>query len=242
MSRWTQLVAIALLLGLGADDARSEEPPTLKQMLNRKRDESDSERPTPPWVLSSPWAAVHDFVTYHTGPQFRSWTINDDGSWREHVQTRTLVISWFLDDGATALRYTVSDTGHEHDVRHVYNWARQADNDRQLNHDEINRLNAIVSRLPKSVAEPPINRTVLVSFKHNDDWRTETYDTERLPAEVESVFQLLGERFETRDRHKPKKTQNGDMTTDRDRGPDCSGAPPTPPSKRVRTRRFASGQ
>jgi hypothetical protein len=31
-------------------------------------------------------------------------------------------------------------------------------------------------------------------------------------------------------------------TRDRDRGPDCSGAPPTPPSMRVRTRRFGSLQ
>ena len=34
------------------------------------------------------------------------------------------------------------------------------------------------------------------------------------------------------------RRRDEELSEDRDRGPDCSGTPPTPPSMRVRTRRF----
>ena len=58
--------------------------------------------------------------------------------------------------------------------------------------------------MPESKAEPPIERTVLVSFQSDDKWRTETYDAAELPKEFENLMLIIGERAETKDRHKKK--------------------------------------
>ena len=96
----------------------------------------------------------------------------------------------------------MSEAGYVCDVRDVYNWALQASNRKQLEEEPLKTLHQLIPVLPKSTTEPPIGRTVYVSFKDKNCWRTETYDAEKLPGEFESVLQILGERFETRDRKK----------------------------------------
>ena len=52
------------------------------------------------------------------------------------------------------------------------------------------------------------------------------------PERLEQVLRVLTEQLDLPDCSDDAAGMN------RDRGPDCSGTPPTPPSMRVRTRRF----
>ena len=195
MSRSAEVLAVVLLLAIVSRTARAEEPLTLKQLLKQERDESDRRR-------SESRAAVQYLMMFHAGPKLTTKYKGKDDLWQVQVDTRILVISRFSLDGKMAIRYTVSDTGRAHSVRDVYDWARQAEHDRPLGQDELTKLKELLPDVPKSDADPPINRAVCVSFEGKDGWRTETFDAEKLPNEVESLMKIVGERFETRDRHK----------------------------------------
>ena len=193
-------ILVPLLLGIVPDCARCAEAPTLKKLLEHKCDEQDKR-------LSDPCVAVKYFVAFHRGPELGpefKITFKDGKELCLHMQHRMLVISWFLHGGTTALRYAVNGAGDVHDVREVHNWALQAWHDKKLGKKRLKELRTLLPRLPKSTSDPPIDRTVHVSFADSEGWRTETYDTENLPVEFESVMQILGERFETRDREKAK--------------------------------------
>jgi hypothetical protein len=162
--------------------ARSEAPgPTLKELLKQEGDGGQN----------SPADAVRDHLSVHAGPR---WGIH----------RHRLVISWFIGNGTTALRYTVTESGISEDVREVYNWASQDWQRKWLSADNLKRLAELLPQLPESKAEPPIERTVHISFQSGDQWRTETYDAAALPAQFEQVMLILGERSETHARHQKK--------------------------------------
>ena len=135
--------------------------------------------------------AVHSHVSYHQGPQV--------GATRQ-----VLVISWFTGDGRTVLRYKVGDDGSSENMRDVYNRSVQDWHQRTLTAGYQKYLASLLAKLPESKAEPPIDRTVYVSFQAGGKWRSETYDAAALPDEFEAVIKFLGERFETKDRPKRK--------------------------------------
>jgi len=157
--------------------------PTLKELLSQ---EGNGGR-------NSSSEAVRDHLSVHAGPRWGA-------------DRHRLVISWFLGKGTTALRYTVTESGISEDVREVYKWASQEWHRKWLSADDLLRLTELLPQLPESESEPPIERTVHVSFQSGDQWRTETYDASALPAELEQVMLILGERFETQARH----TKNAD--------------------------------
>lgn len=173
---------LAVLVVVACADLRADEPrPTLKELLRQEPDESRNSAP----------AAVRDHLLKHAKPQW--------GATR-HL----LVISWFLGTGRTALQYTVAEDGTSDNVREVYNWASQDWHQKLLAADDLNRLAKLLPKLPESTAEPPVERTVHVSFQSGEKWRTVTYDAAALPNEFEKVILIIGERFETADRHKKK--------------------------------------
>jgi hypothetical protein len=163
---------------------RADEPgPTLKELIRQARDLR---------TFDTPAEAVKYHLTLHASPQWGQ---------RRHL----LVISWFRGNGRTALRYTVTEDGTSEDVREVYSHASQVWQQTSLSAKDLKRLTDLLPNLPESKAEPPIERTVHVSFQSGDKWRTETYDASTLPDEFEAVLKITGERFETKDRHKGKK-------------------------------------
>ncbi len=153
---------------------------------------------------NSPAFAVADHVRAHAGAEMRSTTKDKDGKKIEHVVHRLLVVSWFLGNGRTVLRYTVINDGHCFDERHVFDWAHQGGRQKSLSKDELVSLGKLFGKLPKSKSTPPIERTVHVSFQLADEWRTETYDASALPDALEQTMLILGERAETRGRHTKK--------------------------------------
>lgn len=56
----------------------------------------------------------------------------------------------------------------------------------------------LLESLPTSRNPPPIDRTVHLSFQDRAEWRTETYNADNLPAAMEAVMEIIGERFETK--------------------------------------------
>ncbi len=144
---------------------------------------------------------IRHHLSYHAASEWKSGYKDDSGKIVKYSLHHLLVISWFRDGGRTALRYTVTEKGESQDVRSVYNHAEQANHDRQLSPGELTRLKKILTTLPKETSDPPIDRTVHVSYLEDKKWQTVTYDADKLPAAIEQVFDLLGERFETKERH-----------------------------------------
>lgn len=145
---------------------------------------------------------VRYHLEYHSASEWKSGYKDDSGKIVKYSMHHLLVISWFRDRGRTALRYTVTEKGESWDVRSIYNHAEQASHERQLRPEELTRLKKILTLLPKETSDPPIERTVHVSYLENKIWQTVTYDADELPAAMEQVFDTLGERFETKERHR----------------------------------------
>jgi len=184
MFRFTICDVLSFMLVVGLGSLRADEPgPTLKELLRQAKDLG----PFDP--SDSPAMAVRSEMRRHAGPRLGG-------------NQYALQISWFRGDGRTSLRYSVTEGGFRHDYRHVYNHATQANRKKQLTEIELNSLRELLEKLPESKAEPPIERTVHTSFQAGDVWRTETYDAATLPDPFEAIMRIIGERFETRDRHK----------------------------------------
>lgn len=169
------LIVVVLCAGLSA----AEPGPTLKELIRQA-----SEQPRDESSL-----AVRSAMRYHEGAKL------DNKSY-------LLVVSWFRGHVGHLLLYTVTETGDNHSRRAIFNYATQATVDDTLSSDQLRALRAVLDKLPPSKAEPPIERTVLVSFQSGEKWRTETCDTAALPDEFETVMSIIGERGETTGRHK----------------------------------------
>jgi len=128
---------------------------------------------------------------------------HDKSEWQG--KARTLAITWFYLGQQSALQYFVNEDGYVRDWRQILKYSQrdvQAVDERSLEKTDLDSLKSLLGKLPQSKAEPPIERTVLVSFQSGDKWRTETYDAANLPEEFEKVMAIIGERFETRERLK----------------------------------------
>jgi hypothetical protein len=173
---------------------RGEPGPPLEELL---RDSDD---------FSSPGWFAKDAISDHCAPEVRWKTKTGDGPWEEFVAHHVLAISWFLDH--FVLQYRVTEEGVASDVRETrLGW--QAGNRKQLSKDEFASLLKILPTLPKSETKPPIERTVYVSFLHDGTWRRETYDSSSLPAALEAALNIIGERFETKDRKGNRQNRGG---------------------------------
>jgi len=67
---------------------------------------------------------------------------------------------------------------------------------KSLVHSLTNLAPALDAGLPSESAVPPLERTVLVSFRHGTNWVTRTYDFEHQPAALRKLHQIIGERWE----------------------------------------------
>jgi hypothetical protein len=63
------------------------------------------------------------------------------------------------------------------------------------------RLRAATQRLPPDgSASPPIDRLVIIGFQTGGTWAVRTYDRAKLPAAMREIYDIVGERDETRAR------------------------------------------
>jgi hypothetical protein len=101
-----------------------------------------------------------------------------------------LILTWFRNEGSTALFYEVSANGDWYNAREVYNWATQATRRGKLSDTNLSNLRTLLPKLPKSAAKPPIERTVVISFEREGKWCKEVYDSSSLPETFEKGARL----------------------------------------------------
>lgn len=192
--RSLSVLATFIWLICGASSVADEDVsplPTLRDLLNEPRDPHERRG-------SPPNDAARYFVQLHARPDCETVFLNRDGEREKRIRNRMLVITWFRGNGSSALQYEVDASGHVDSVRNVYNWARQANHSHDISYAKITELQALFETLPPSGDAPPIDRTVHFSFQDRAEWRTETYDADNLPATMEAVMEIIGERFETK--------------------------------------------
>lgn len=158
------------------------------------------------WVPAADKATAPDFSVYPQTDAFRSDIgLQTNTAWRLQYKN-FLVISAFC-HGFT-LEYFVDESGEESDVREVYNWAYQAGHEKHLSDVEIKGLRSAIEDLPVESSMPPLNRLLVVSFRQGTNVVTRSYDRQALPNAVHRIFDIVGERFETKGEKQPETPQH----------------------------------
>ena len=150
----------------------------------------------PPARAQSP---APDFSNYPQTESF-GFYLRSQTNAAEHLQRADLLaISAFPRGDRYALQYVVTEAGQESDVRNVYSWALQASHWRPLSEAELNNLRSAINELPVESKSPPVERLVIVSFREGTNWVTRSYDSDALPKSMRQIYDIIGERFESRD-------------------------------------------
>jgi len=150
-------------------------------------------------VLAADKAALPDFSKYPQSDSFCYYLGFHTGRRAEkYLQNPPLLmISAFLADGLV-LQYFVSMSGQELDHRKVYSWADQMGRQQQLTEINLRDLHSALRELPKESVLPPIERMIIVSFRDDADWVTRCYDSNALPKAVSQIYEIIGEREESK--------------------------------------------
>ena len=151
-----------------------------------------------PLARAADKAAAPDFSKYPDTRSFRSYLYDHTSAARHLRQGDLLAVSAFPAGDRFALQYFVSKTGQENDVRDVYNWAMQASRCKQLSLADLKNLHAALDQLPAKSTSPPIERLVIVSFRQSSKWVTRSYDSRALPNSMRRIYDIIGERFESK--------------------------------------------
>jgi hypothetical protein len=141
-----------------------------------------------------------DFSKYPQTESFRHYLhVHTNGAWVwQTPRTNLLVVSAFPSGGSYALQYFVSESGQESDHRNVYNHAIQASHYKQIDEANLTTLRSAIRELPAVSAAPSIERLVIVSFRDGTNLITRTYDSDALPKPMRQIYDIIGERFESR--------------------------------------------
>jgi hypothetical protein len=140
-----------------------------------------SELPRAPWGMrSGKEEAFQMLVGRHTGGTKRN-------------QNELLRISVFTHP-SVARQYSVLESGEEFDAREVWNWATQDTVIRQLTPADLQEIRKAASQLPTTNDDPPVEQLVVISFWDGTRWLTRSYDTESLPSEMQSIFEVIHRR------------------------------------------------
>jgi hypothetical protein len=110
-----------------------------------------------------------------------------------------LATSAFPKETVPPSRYVVTEAGQESDRRNVFSSALQASHWRQLSEAELNTLRSAIDELAVESKSPPVERLVIVTFREGTNWVTRSYDRDALPKSIRQIYDVIGERFESRD-------------------------------------------
>ena len=123
---------------------------------------------------------VRYFISQHDDPEIMFDT-----------NPRLLAITVMKRD-VTGVEYTVMDYGYYWGVTDLYNWAVQGGGGKQLSKSTLAGLRAALGKLPALHVQPPFDRLVMVSFMSGRKWVTYSYDSDELPEEMDTIYDLLG--------------------------------------------------
>ena len=139
-----------------------------------------------------------DFSSYPQSESFRFYLgFQTNAAWNlQHGML--LTISAFPPGGGFALEYGVTESGREFDRRAVCGLSFEASHSKQLSETNFTSLRLSIHKLPTASVSPPIERLVVVSFRDGTNWVTRTYDSDTLPKPMRQIYDIVGERFETR--------------------------------------------
>ena len=149
-------------------------------------------------VLAADKAAAPEFSKYPETESFRYYlSVHTNAAWQLQ-RTNLLVISAFPSGDHYALQYCVTEGGQESDHRNVYDWAIQASHWKLIAETNLTTLRSAIRQLPTESVSPPIERLVIVSFRDGTNWITRSYDSDDLPMPMRQIYDIIGERFESR--------------------------------------------
>jgi hypothetical protein len=138
-----------------------------------------------------------DFSKYPQTAAFCHFLNVQTNAFLHTQESDLLAITSFHRRDDVALCYLVKLNGYDYDVRSCYDWAEQADHEKQLSRADMKRLRVAIGELPATYATPPIERLLLVSFRQGTNWLTRSYDRMAAPEAMLKIYAIIEERFET---------------------------------------------
>jgi hypothetical protein len=150
-------------------------------------------------AIAADKVAAPDLSRYPQTDAFRVHTGGHTNSAANLGQTNLLAISAFFSaNDRTCLHYSVSESGYARNMRDVYRWAVQAIQEKQLTDAELKSLRSALRELPTESVSPPLERLLVISFRDGTNWITRSYDSDALSRPMRQVYDIIGERFESR--------------------------------------------
>jgi hypothetical protein len=150
------------------------------------------------WVTAAELATTPDFSLYVKVGKVRNFLPLHTNAALHLQRSNLLMITAFPKDGMFGLEYFVTESGLARDHRNVPGWAIQASHRKELSHEAITSLRAAVRELPAACVSPPVGRLVIVSYHEGTNWVSRTYDRDSLSKPMQRIYDILGERFETK--------------------------------------------
>jgi len=152
-----------------------------------------------PLARAAEKATAPDFSRYTHTDSFTGFVwMQTNATWHLQHSRNLLAVSAFHKDDGTALRYFVNETGQEWDTRCVYGVANQVARKKKLSEANLKSLRWAISELPAENSFPPVERLVVVSFREGTNWVTRSYDSGTLPKAMRQIYDIIGERPETK--------------------------------------------
>ena len=110
----------------------------------------------------------------------------------DNLPGRVELVAYRADHGkpGTFMECEVGSEGQVHEVRHVYDWAYQGSDWRQMPQATLGKLKETVRNLPKRDADPQREHVLILSHRDGDRWITRVFDRTAPPAEVRKLYEL----------------------------------------------------
>ena len=116
-----------------------------------------------------------------------------------HFQKKNVLsVSAFPAGDRYELMYRVTEDGKEMDCRFVWDRGMHSRHEKQLSATNLTNLRSAIRKLPAQSVSPPIESLVVVSFREGTNWTSRSYDADNLPQSMRQIYDIVGERFESK--------------------------------------------
>jgi hypothetical protein len=105
---------------------------------------------------------------------------------------------YYKPESPVCLRYFVKTNGVARNHRYIWSYATQDSHWSQLDSSQLAGLRSAIDELPTNSVTPPYHRLLIVSYRDGTNWVTRTYDRSAFPPAIGKIYDIIGERFETK--------------------------------------------